>query len=96
MTALQEAEAFLWKHPQATTDADNPVELLRDVVSEAEDLEHQLENAVDQSDLDAKDAEISKLEQKLEHYDRLVAFVRNLNTQQKISDFELRAALGKS
>lgn len=93
MTALQEAEAFLWKHPHATTDADNPVELLRDVVGEAEALEHQLENTVDQSALDAKDNEIDELNVKL---DRLVLFVRNLNAQQKISDFELRAALGKS
>ena len=60
------------------------------------DLENQLENTVDQSALDEKDAEIAKLEAKLERYDHLVAFVRNLNAQQKISDFELRTALGKA
>jgi SMC interacting uncharacterized protein involved in chromosome segregation len=93
-SALREAERFLYLHPHATTDVDNPVELLREVVAEAEDIEEladELENARRAMVEDAHELEEARGMKK--KFDHLVAFVKKLHEQQKICDLELRAAL---
>lgn len=89
-TSIAEAEHFLWNHPWATTDIDNPVDLLREVVSEAtqlierlDEVEHRLRTTVHREREPIAAAQLAEL----------VAFIRRLNAEAKISDFELREAL---
>jgi hypothetical protein len=94
-SALREAERFLYLHPHATTDVDNPVEILREVVAEAGDMEAEIQELEDTTTSDDEVAEIrEELAQAKSVRDRLIAFVKKLHEQQKICDLELRAALG--
>lgn len=41
-TTIEEAETFLYRYPHAITDADDPIELLRELVKEAKSMQRQL------------------------------------------------------
>ena len=81
-TALDDAKRFLDLHPWATTEADNPVELLAALVAEV-DVE-------EDEDEDEEEAQPSDAPQRVE---ALIGFVRGLREQAKISEKEYRSAL---
>lgn len=80
-TALDDARLFLARHPWATTDADNPVDLLRALVAEIEpDEGDEDEDGVGESDAPAR-------------VEKLVAFIKKLRDAEKISESEYREAM---
>jgi hypothetical protein len=87
-SAYDEAKRFLRLHPWSTTDVDNPVELLGDLVGEIEsgelpDLSAD-DDGVDDGDEDDRQSET---------LDKLMAFVKGLRDDLKISEAEYRIAL---
>lgn len=79
-TALDDAKQFLERHPWATTDVDNPVELLAALVAEVDVEDDDDEEAEEPSDASKR-------------VEALLDFVRGLRAQAKISDYEYRNAL---
>lgn len=80
-TALDDAKIFLDRHPWATTDADNPVDLLRALVAE-----------VDVEEDGAAEAEVGESDAPA-RVEKLVAFIRKLRDAEKISESEYREAM---
>lgn len=100
MTALDDAEDFLHRHPTFTTDVDNPVEILADFTREASELRIEADTA-EQARLEAvrelraakHSATADRLTAAAKIIAELTALFRKLNSERKISDFELREAL---
>jgi hypothetical protein len=80
-TALDDAKRFLDLHPWATTEVDNPVDLLAALVAEIDD-----EEAEDEVEPESA----SDASQRVE---RLLGFIEGLRKQRKISEQEYRSAL---
>ena len=85
-TAIDDAKRFLFLHPWSTTDLDNPVELLESVVRDFDDELAEATREVNGDD-DGGDGGES------ERIDKLVAFVKKLRDERKISEAEYQAAL---
>jgi hypothetical protein len=75
--AIADAKLFLWKHPLSTTDVDNPVEILEDIVREYEK----------DDDDEAEDDDHNAY-----RCERLLTFIKRLYDQRKICDAEYRTA----
>jgi hypothetical protein len=84
--AIADAKLFLWKHPLSTTEIDNPVEILEDIVREydkdEDDEDDEDEGMVPDED---ENGDASKSE-------RLLTFIKNLRDQRKICEAEYQAA----
>jgi len=82
VSAIEEARKFLWRHPWFTSELDDPVELLRDVVKEIDE-----ENAALDEDEDSNTEQAGEIAQ------RLLAFIKGLRDDLKISETEYQTAL---
>jgi arginine utilization protein RocB len=92
-TAFDDTVEFLFRHPWATNESDNPVELLRDLHAEHEaalDEIDELERRLEDYNKGAADPEA--LRNARAQVDELLAFVRRLRDAQKISDLEFETA----
>lgn len=92
VTSIDEAKRFLDLHPWATTDVDNPVELLRNVVNDFEkDLIEKTAELTEGEDApdDPADEEPVGITERLE---KLVMFVRGLRNDMKICESEYQVA----
>lgn len=91
VTAIDEAKRFLDLHPWSTTDVDNPVELLRDVVKEFDDAliekTAEIEEELDEETREEAEELASTTVQKL------CAFIKGLRDDLKISEAEYQTAL---
>lgn len=79
MAAIDDAKRFLFLHPYSTTDVDNPVQLLREVIDEVEADYDLIDNFPEPDDM-------SKV-------DRLMTFIKGLRDDLKISEMEYQMAL---
>jgi hypothetical protein len=87
-TAIEEAERFLFLHPWSTSDVDNPVDLLRDVVKDfRDDLAEAVRDAQGETSTD-EDDEIES-----PRVSKLLAFIKGLRDDLKISEAEYQTAL---
>lgn len=86
-TSIDDAKRFLFLHPWATTDLDNPVELLESVVRDFDDELAEARSADDDEDNDFDDQIES------ERVTKLVAFIKKLRDDRKISEAEYQVAL---
>lgn len=90
-TAIDDAKRFLDLHPWSTTDIDNPVELLREVVKEFDaNLETKTEEI--EKELDAETKEEAE-ELAGDVVQKLCAFIKGLRDDLKISEAEYQTAL---
>ncbi len=80
MAAIDDAKRFLFLHPWSTTDVDNPVRLLEDLVK---DFYDNLAEAI----ADFEDEAVQ------DRVQRLIAFVKGLRDDLKISEAEYQIAL---
>jgi hypothetical protein len=94
-TAHDETQLFLYRHPWATTEADNAVELLRELavehealIAERDELQDDLDDALGQLEEVSPDS-IRTLTRQLGD---LLCFVRRLRDAEKISEVEYEAA----
>jgi hypothetical protein len=88
-SALEDAKRFLYLHPYATTAEDNPVKLLQSVVDEVE---------AGSSDDDDDDEGMKPSEEQdgatlMQKVVSLVAFVKGLRDDMKISEAEYQTAV---
>lgn len=90
-TAIDDAKRFLDLHPWSTTDLDNPVEILRDVVKHFDDnLTEKLEEHEREESADVEErAEELVIDVKT----KLLSFIKGLRDDLKISEAEYRVAL---
>ena len=91
VAAIDDADLFLYRHPWATTEADNPVELLRALASDFEAINaenDELRSALEQ----AEKTDPDRLRALSDQVDALMAFVRRLHDDLKISDLEYEHA----
>lgn len=92
-TALGDAQRFLHLHPWCTNETDNPVAILRELAAEAEALADSYRNlAVDHALLERDAGSPERLTNALSQIADLVAFIKRLNADEKISDIECQAA----
>lgn len=96
-SAVAEADRFLELHPTFTNETDNPVEILQDLKSEHDDLvnEYNYLSSAHESlkeELAAKSEPSEALRNASAQIDELVAFVRKLHDERKISDVEWERA----
>ncbi len=90
MAAIDDAKRFLFLHPWSTTDVDNPVRLLEDLVK---DFYDNLAEAI--ADFEAEaffDFEADDKDDQ-DRVQRLIAFVKGLRDDLKISEAEYQIAL---
>ena len=92
-TAAIESELFLWRHPWASTDVDNPVDLLRDLTKEHEELiEDYNEVTAERDELKVNLAACDDALALSARLGELLHFVRGLRDTQKISELEYEHA----
>lgn len=87
MAAIDDAKRFLFLHPWSTTDADNPVRLLEDLVK---DFDDNLTESIADFEADDRD-DLDEMVQ--DRVQRLIAFVKGLRDDLKISEAEYQIAL---
>lgn len=91
VTAIDDAKRFLDLHPWSTTDVDNPVELLREVVAHFDkELEAKTEKIEEELDAETKE-EAEELAGDV--VQGLCAFIKGLRDDLKISEAEYQTAL---
>ena len=84
VTAYDEAKTFLFRHPWATTEVDNPVRLLEDLIAQiecggADTGIHPDDDGVDDGS-------------SLDRAANLLSFIKDLREQEKISEAEYQIA----
>lgn len=100
-SAVDETDRFLENHPLFTTSADNAVELLEDLRKDYQELcDSYDEMEASRNAFKGKLERAATPNEALSHASaqiaELVAFVKRLNAERKISDFELREAIAIS
>lgn len=91
-TSIDDAKRFLFLHPWSTTDLDNPVELLESVVHDFDAvLAAVTREASNDDDDDGRSAGDGEYESG--RVDKLMAFVKKLRDERKISEAEYQSAL---
>lgn len=83
--AIADAKLFLWKHPLSTTEVDNPVEILEDIVREYEKGDDEDEPMAPYDEGEDDNADAYRCE-------RLLTFIKHLYDQRKICDAEYKTA----
>ncbi len=88
VTAIDDAKRFLNLHPWSTTDVDNPVELLKNVVEEFDDaLAVKLEEERAGEDAPDDPADV------VDTLTKLLAFIKGLRDDCKICEAEYQTAM---
>jgi hypothetical protein len=100
-SAVDETDRFLENHPTFTTSADNAVELLEDLRKDYQELcdsydEMEVSRNAFKDKLERAATPSEALSHASAQIAELVAFVKRLNAERKISDFELREAIAIS
>ena len=88
VTAFDEAKTFLFRHPGATTDIDDPVRLLEDLVYEIK--AGGLVNGGDDRGMQPSN-QLSVAEEN-DRVANLLSFIKDLREQEKISEAEYQIA----
>lgn len=94
-SAVAETERFLERHPTFTNDTDNPVELLEDLKRDYDELDANYDQLFQENE-ELKQDGGPRLAAAKAQIAELVRFIKKLNADRKISDFEMREAVAIS